>query len=85
MISFDVPFIFDKLGGPSGVWTLIQKNWPDAKITYPTVHMWSQRGKISQPWQAPVIYLMHRVAGVNPLICMRDDGGHGGRGADDLP
>ena len=73
MIRFDVPYIFEKLGGPSGVWGLIKTHWPDAKVTYPTVQMWRQRDAISQTWQAPLIYLMKKVAGVDPLTCMRDD------------
>lgn len=73
MIRFDVSYIFEKLGGPSGVFSLIQRNWPDAKVSYPTVQMWRQRDSISQPWQAPLVYLMKQVAGVDPLTCMRDD------------
>ena len=73
MIEFDVPFIFERLGGPIGVWEQIQKHWPDARLTYPTVQMWKQREAISAPWQAPVMYLMKEVAGIDPLTCMRDD------------
>lgn len=73
MIRFDVPFIFETLGGPSGVHKALLAAFPGVELKYTTVQMWSQRGIISQPWQAPILYVMLTVAGVQPLVCMTDD------------
>jgi len=73
MVKLDVPFIFDKLGGPIGVLRHIKEHWLDADLNYATVQMWLQRDAISATWQASILYLMHEVAGVDPMLCIWDE------------
>lgn len=73
MLRFDVAFIFERLGGPKGVYDELRRAFPKVPLQYATVQMWQQRGNISQPWQAPVLYLMKEVARIDPLTCMVDD------------
>lgn len=58
MLTLDVAYVFDHVGGPSVLLDLLRRGEPTATLTYPQVQMWRQRNTISAPWIVPVLYLM---------------------------
>jgi hypothetical protein len=71
MISFDVEYLFTRLGGPRAVLDLIDKHVPGNALEYPTVQMWKQRGRIPADWLGRVIYALLR-QGTSPLTFFTD-------------
>ena len=69
MIVLDVPYIFTVAGGPVGLLGLLQDQYPDAKLNYPTVQMWGQRAAIPGAWIAPVLVaLTEKGFALNQLV-----------------
>jgi hypothetical protein len=58
MLTLDVAYVFDAVGGPTAMLDLLRRGEPNATLTYPQVQMWRQRGTVSAPWIVPVLYMM---------------------------
>lgn len=72
MIVFDVPYLFESVGGPRALMDMIDAHIPDNGLRYAAVQMWKQRERIPGEWIARVVYVLIR-EGINPLTCFTDD------------
>ena len=72
MLRLDVDFVFEQTEGPKGLLSLLQRHLPNQDVTYATVQMWRQRGRIAGAWVPSVIYVLLR-EGVSPFSCFVDD------------
>jgi hypothetical protein len=58
MLTLDVPYIFDAVGGPMALLDLLQRGEPGTPLNYAAVQMWRQRRSIPAAWIVPLIYIM---------------------------
>ena len=58
MLTLDVPYIFDMVGGPTALLDLLQRGEPARPLNYATVQMWRQRANIPAAWIVPLIYML---------------------------
>jgi hypothetical protein len=72
MIEIDVPYIFERAGGPRGLLNILDRHVPDHGVPYATVQMWQQRKSIPGRLIAAVLYAMYRQGEENLLLFFTD-------------
>lgn len=72
MIDLDVPFVFQRAGGPRGLLALLSRHVPDHGVPYATVQMWQQRAAIPGRMIPAVLYALHREGEGNMLLFFTD-------------
>jgi hypothetical protein len=58
MLTLDVAYVFDAVGGPTALLDLLRRNEPTEALSYAQVQMWRQRKTVSSAWVVPVIHVM---------------------------
>jgi hypothetical protein len=58
MLTLDVAYVFDAVGGPTAMLDLLRRGEPTGTLSYAQVQMWRQRNAVPAAWIVPVIYLM---------------------------
>jgi hypothetical protein len=58
MLTLDVGYVFDAVGGPTALLDLLRRNEPTEALSYAQVQMWRQRKTVSAAWIVPVLYMM---------------------------
>ena len=72
MIQLDVAYVFEVSGGPKGLQELLDRHLKSHGLTYSTIQMWKQRGKIAGHWIPSILYVLFR-EGITPQACFFDD------------
>jgi hypothetical protein len=58
MLTLDVGYVFDAVGGPTALLDLLRRNEPTEALSYAQVQMWRQRKTVSAAWIVPIIHVM---------------------------
>lgn len=73
MIELDVPFLFETVGGPRALLTLLDQHVPDHGLAYPTVQMWQQRSSVPGRFLPAVLYALYRAGHDDSLLAFFTD------------